>query len=183
MGRINYLTNDPEMATYVFRENALFTKKTSDPNHPLFGMRDNSALFFCDTDSPAFKLAHKFLPPSMSPKAVRHYTPLMLETVRGTFKVFDAFDERGLAFNVYQYMVKLSSQILGKFVLGMDFHHWDSIASPPHRLILLLLKVVELNKKVQTRGDWYSYLPFGRHLQSTMHKLSLLNNSRCTQTT
>lgn len=162
MGRIHYLTNSPQITDIAYKETQWFTKTTSAPDHPLYGIRDNTALFTCDTDSSAFKFAHKFIPPSMSPKAVRHYSPLMQESVEKTFPVFDEFDQKGLAFNVYQYMVKLSGQTLGQFVLGMDFHHWDSMASQPHEIIHILTAILELNKAVQTRGNWYRYLPFGR---------------------
>lgn len=105
----------------------------------------------------------------MSPKAVRHYTPLIQKSVEDSFKVFDQLDQAGMPFNVYQYMVKLSSQTLGKFILDLDFHHFDSIASKPHEIIVLLTQVLELNKAVQTRGDWYSYLPFGKHLRNNVN--------------
>ncbi|KIX09416.1 uncharacterized protein Z518_00496 [Rhinocladiella mackenziei CBS 650.93] len=162
MGRINYLTDDPDITEIAYKENhGLFTKKTSDSNHPLYGIRDNTALFTCDTNTPSFKLTHKFIPPSMSPKAVRHYTPIMQETVSKSFAVFDQLDQAGLAFNVYQYMVKLSGQTLCRFVLGIDAHHFDTPASKLHPIMVLLTQILELNKAVQTRGDWYSMLPFG----------------------
>lgn len=185
MGRINYLTNSPEITDIAYKESQWFTKTTSAPDHPLYGIRDNTALFTCDTASPAFKFTHKFIPPSMSPKAVRHYSPLMQESVEKTFPVFDEFDQKGLGFNVYQYMVKLSGQTLGQFVLGMDFHHWDSMASQPHEIIHILTAILELNKAVQTRGNWYRYLPFGKFLvfpfledKITDHKQALPNDLR-----
>lgn len=168
MGRINYLTNDPEITEFAYKENhGLFTKKTTDPNHPLYGIRDNSALFTCDTHTPSFKLTHKFIPPAMSPRAVRHYTPIMQESVSKSFPVFDQLDKAGLAFNVYQYMVKLSGETLGKFVLGMDLGHFNSVSSPLHPIMVLLTQILELNKAVQTRGNWYSMLPFGVWLSFT----------------
>ncbi|KAK5957879.1 hypothetical protein OHC33_001068 [Knufia fluminis] len=170
MGRINYLTDDPEITEIAYKENhGLFTKQTSDSNHPLYGIRDNTALFTCDTNCDSFKLTHKFIPPSMSPKAVKHYTPIMQETVNKAFPVFDQLDKAGLAFNVYQYMVKLSGQTLCRFVLGIDAHHFDSVSSGLHPIMILLTRILELNKAVQTRGDWYGKLPFGppKQLQHT----------------
>ena len=161
MGRINYLTNDPEIASIAYSETEFFTKQTSNANHPLYQINEQSALFLCDTDSPAFKIAHKFLPPAMSPKAVRHYTPMMQATVEGSYPVFDELDERGESFNVYQYMLKLASQTIGKFCLDMDLHHFDSVDAPLHPLVLTIAQNLALNKKVASRGDWYSHLPFG----------------------
>ena len=179
MGRINYLTDDPEITEIAYKENhGLFTKKTSDPNHPLYGIRDNTALFTCDTNTPSFKLTHKFIPPSMSPKAVRHYTPIMQETVEKSFAVFDQLDKAGLAFNVYQYMVKLSGQTLCRFVLGIDAHHFDTPASKLHPIMVLLTQILELNKAVQTRGDWYSMLPFGKTFPHHTTKAAIVLTTR-----
>ncbi|RMZ80487.1 hypothetical protein DV737_g3016, partial [Chaetothyriales sp. CBS 132003] len=162
LGRINYFTNDPDISNIAYLEShGLFTKKTSDSGSPLYGIRDNSALFTCDTETPSFALTHKFVPPSMSPKAVRHYAPLMQESVQSSFPVFDALDKAGLAINVYQFMVKLSGQLLCKFVLGHDPHHFDAPNSPLHPIMLILGQLLELNKAVQTRGDWYGKMPFG----------------------
>ncbi|RMD42202.1 hypothetical protein DV735_g2933, partial [Chaetothyriales sp. CBS 134920] len=162
LGRVNYFTNDPEISSIAYLEShGLFTKKTSDSGAPLYGLRDNSALFTCDTETPSFALTHKFVPPSMSPQAVRHYAPLMQESVQSSFPVFDALDQAGLAVNVYQFMVKLSGQLLCKFVLGHDPHHFDAPSSPLHPIMLILGQLLELNKAVQTRGDWYGKLPFG----------------------
>ncbi|ERF73413.1 hypothetical protein EPUS_08556 [Endocarpon pusillum Z07020] len=69
MGTTTYHTNDPEISRHVLREGDMFTKITSEPAHPLFYMSDQSALFTCDTDSPAFSVSHKFVPPAMSPRA------------------------------------------------------------------------------------------------------------------
>ncbi|KAK1773874.1 cytochrome P450 [Copromyces sp. CBS 386.78] len=97
----------------------------------------------------------------MGPKAVRHYTPLMQDCVRGSFKVFDELDARGEAWNVYQYMVKLASQTVGKFVMGYDYHHFDAVDSPVHPIVSNFVYVLALNKKVTARGGWYQHLPFG----------------------
>ncbi|KAI1618119.1 putative cytochrome P450 [Exophiala viscosa] len=162
LGRVNYFTNDPEISYIAYLEShGLFTKKTSDSGAPLYGIRDNSALFTCDTETPSFALTHKFIPPSMSPKAVRHYAPLMQEAVQSSFPVFDKLDQAGLAINVYQFMVKLSGQLLCRFVLGHDPHHFDAPNSPLHPIMVILGHLLELNKEVQTRGDWYGKMPFG----------------------
>ena len=75
MGTTIYHTNDPEISRHVLREGDLFTKTTSDPSHPLFYMNDQTALFTCDSASPAFALSHKFVPPAMSPRAMAHHAP------------------------------------------------------------------------------------------------------------
>lgn len=113
MGKPNYLTNDPVIGGICFAESAFFTKEIND-NHPLAAMRNESALFLCDTSSPAFAPAHKFLVPALTPKAIRHYTPLMQQTVEETYGVFDKLDEEGEAWNAYQYMLKLASQTIGE---------------------------------------------------------------------
>ncbi|RHZ67153.1 uncharacterized protein CDV56_108734 [Aspergillus thermomutatus] len=161
MGRVTFLTNDPDITALAFREGEYFTKNPSAPDHPLFGIRDQTALFLCDTDSPAWQEAHKFIPPSMTPRAVRHYTPLLQRSVEKVFKVLDTFDETGEAFNVYQITSKLASQVICQLVLGVDLHHFDAVDSPTHRIIVLLQRYLTLNRRVQTKGAWYSYLPFG----------------------
>ncbi|KFY77980.1 hypothetical protein V499_02750 [Pseudogymnoascus sp. VKM F-103] len=160
MGKVNYHTDDPVIAGYLFSESIYFTKKiTSD--HPLWGIKDNTAIFIGDTETKAWQQNHKFLPPSLSPKAIRHYTPLMEQTVRGSFKVFDAIDAAGETLNVYQYMHKLAAQTIGKFCLGLDFGHFNEPDSPVDPIIHDIADMLLLNKKVTARGDWYGALPFG----------------------
>lgn len=176
MGRITYLTNNPEIASVVLKDGEYFTKAPSSPNHPLYGIRDETALFLCDTDAPAWKEAHKFVPPSMSPKAVRHYTPLLQKSVDSSFNVLDQIDARGEAFNVYRFTAKLASEVICQLVLGVTLHHFDSVDAPLHRIMVLLQRYLTLNRRVQTKGAWYSYLPFGdpAQLQRTRKELYAL---------
>ncbi|PSK43021.1 Isotrichodermin C-15 hydroxylase [Elsinoe australis] len=159
MGKENYLTNDPAIAAVAFQEGHWFSKKITG-NHPLAGIKDNRALFIGDTDTEAWRQAHKFIPPSMSPRAVRHYTPLMEASVKDSFSVFDKLDEDNEAWNVYQYMLKLASQTVFKFALGYDAHHFDSPDSPLNELVVLIAQSLSLNKKVTSRGSWYQALGF-----------------------
>jgi hypothetical protein len=94
----------------------------------------------------------------MSPRAVRHYTPLMEASVKDSFKVFDQLDEQDEAWNVYQYMLKLASQTVFKFALGYDAHHFDNPDSPLNELVILIAQSLSLNKKVTSRGAWYANL-------------------------
>ena len=157
MGRQNYLTNDPAIATVVLQETAFFTKHIT-PNHPLAGIKDNRAIFLGDTDTEAWRQAHKFIPSAMTPKAIRHYTPLMEASVKDSFKVFDKLDEQDEAWNAYVYMVKLASQTVFKFALGYDSHHFDSPDSPMNELVVLMNQALFLNRKVTSRGAWYAKL-------------------------
>jgi cytochrome P450 len=161
MGRTVYHTNDPELSAIVFSESDFFTKKINEA-HPLHPIKNQQAgVFLGDTDTPEWRAAHKFLPPALGPKAVRHYAPTMQETVEDAFNVFDELDERGEAWNVYPYMLKLGAQAVGKLVLGMDFKHFSTVDAPPHELVYRIAESLELNKKVTARGDWYAKLPFG----------------------
>lgn len=108
MGTTTYQANDPEIARYVLREGDLFTKTTSQQTHPLYYMQEQSALFTCDSDSPAFSVAHKFVPPALSPRAVAHHTSLIQKAARSIFPVLDLLADEDKAFNVYQYMFKLA---------------------------------------------------------------------------
>lgn len=74
----------------------------------------------------------------MSPRAVRHYTPLMQNSVKDSFRVFDKLDEDDEAWNVYQYMLKLASQTVFKFALGYDAHHFDNPDSKLNELVVLI---------------------------------------------
>ncbi|KAJ6111560.1 Cytochrome monooxygenase alnD [Penicillium sp. IBT 18751x] len=161
MGRTVYHTNDPLLSTIVFAESDFFTKKINEA-HPLYPIKNKEAgVFLGDTDTPEWRAAHKFLPPALGPKAVRHYAPTMQETVEDAFKVFDQLDEQEEAWNVYQYMLKLGSQAVGKLVLGIDFKHFTTPDAPPHELVYRIAESLELNKKVTARGNWYAKLPFG----------------------
>ncbi|QKX56912.1 uncharacterized protein TRUGW13939_04020 [Talaromyces rugulosus] len=161
MGRATYQVNDPQLAAIVFTESDFFTKKINEA-HPLYAIKTPVAgVFLGDTDTPEWRAAHKFLPPALGPKAVRHYAPTMQETVEDAFKVFDAFDEQGEAWNVYQYMLKLGSQAVGKLTLGLDFEQFSSPDAPLHEMVHLIAEVLALNKKVTSKGNWYGRLPFG----------------------
>ncbi|KAK4446744.1 cytochrome P450 monooxygenase [Podospora aff. communis PSN243] len=160
MGKTTYLTDSPDAALAALLESQYFTKKITE-DHPLWGVKDNTAIFICDTETENWRLAHKFLPPAMGPKAVRHYTPLMQECVRSSFKIFDELDQRGEAWNVYQYMVKLASQTIGKFALGVDFGHFESPDSKLNPIVTSIVSMLSLNKKVTARGEWYRILPWG----------------------
>jgi hypothetical protein len=92
----------------------------------------------------------------MSPKAVRHYTPLIEASGKDSFRVFDALDDAGEAWNVYQYMLKLASQTVFKFALGYDAHHFDGPDAPLNELVVLIAQSLSLNKKVTSRGGWYA---------------------------
>ena len=161
LGRTVYQTNDPVLSSIVFSESDFFTKKINE-SHPLYALKQpNAGVFLGDTETPEWRVAHKFLPPALGPKAVRHYAPTMQQTVEDAFKVFDAFDEQGEAWNVYQYMLKLGSQAVGKLTLGLDFQHFDSPDANLHEMVNLIAELLSLNKKVTSKGDWYAKLPFG----------------------
>jgi cytochrome P450 len=161
MGSKVYQTNDPALSNIFFSENDFFSKRII-PGHPLHLVKTPEAgVFLGDTDTEEWRLAHKFLPPALGPKAVRHYAPTMQNTVEQAFKVFDELDERGEAWNVYQYMLKLGSQAVGKLVLGMDFDHFGTVDHPLHEMVILIATSLELNKRISSVGSWYANMPFG----------------------
>ncbi|KAJ5972287.1 uncharacterized protein N7479_002205 [Penicillium vulpinum] len=160
MGTTVYFTNDPRVSEIVLGENEFFTKTTSNSNHPLFWMNNNMALFTCDTAAPAFKLAHRFVPPSMSTKATKHYVPTLQRAVEASFAVFDELDERQQAWHTYQYMFKLGGQIVCKVVLGQDVGHFDTVDTHPHEIIRLMGEYLALMKQTSLSPPWFKYLPF-----------------------
>ncbi|EMC91552.1 hypothetical protein BAUCODRAFT_38665 [Baudoinia panamericana UAMH 10762] len=161
MGKTVCQTNDPILAQIAFTESDFFSKEIVD-DHPLHPIKQDAAgVFLSDTHNPSWKMVHKFLPPALGPKAVRHYAPIMNDEVRVSFPVFDELSARDEAWNPYQYMLKLSSAAVGKIVLGQDFHHFESVDTPFHRLPLAMAELLSINKKIASMGQWYSQLPFG----------------------
>lgn len=161
MGSTVYQTNDPTIAGIVFSESDFFTKNIIE-GHPLHPIKNKPAgVFLGDTDTEEWRVAHKFLPPAFGPKAVKHYAPTMQKTVEDAFSVFDELDERGEAWNVYSYMLKLGSQAVGKLIIGMDFQHFSSVDAPIHEMVVMMAHSLELNKKITSMGSWYAMLPFG----------------------
>jgi cytochrome P450 len=161
MGSVVCQTNDPELADICFAESEFFSKEIT-PNHPLYPIKQQKAgVFLADTSEPSWKIVHKFLPPALGPKAVRHYAPEMNATCNEAWSVFDQLEESNEAWNVYQYMLKLSSGAIGKIMLGQDFGHFSSVDAPLHKMVLAMAEVLSINKKIASRGEWYSYLPFG----------------------
>ncbi|KAF7181890.1 hypothetical protein CNMCM7691_001278 [Aspergillus felis] len=176
LGRTVYQTNDPVLSAIVFNESDFFTKKINE-SHPLYSLKTPSAgVFLGDTDTPEWRVAHKFLPPALGPKAVRHYAPTMQKSVEDACTIFDQLDEQGEAWNVYQYMLKLGSQAVGKLTLGLDFEHFSSADAPIHEMVHLIAEVLSLNKKVTSKGDWYASLPFGdpKRLKDTKARIMQL---------
>lgn len=162
-GATVYLTNDPRVSEAALSESDYFSKITSDSSHPLYFMRDETALFMCDTSSPAFHTVHKFIPPSMTPNAVRQYTKNMQQAIEESFSVFDELDAQGKAFHAYQYMFKLAGQIIYRIVLGLDVGHFKTIDTPAHEIIHLLGEYMLLMKKTSLSPRWYKFLPYGNH--------------------
>ncbi|KAF4471539.1 cytochrome P450 oxidoreductase [Fusarium albosuccineum] len=186
MGSTIYHTNDPQLAGIVFGETDFFSKRIIE-GHPLHPIKNKEAgVFLGDTDTPEWKEVHKFLPPALGPKAVRHYAPTMQKTVEDAFKVFDELDERDEAWNVYPYMLKLGSQAVGKLVLGMDFKHFTAVDARLHEMVLRIAQSLELNKKITSMGSWYRNMPFGdpqrlrdaRARMETMMEESVANASK-----
>jgi cytochrome P450 len=100
----------------------------------------------------------------------------MQKTVEDACTVLDQLDEQGEAWNVYQYMLKLGSQAVGKLTLGLDFQHFSSANAPIHEMVHLIAEVLSLNKKVTSKGDWYASLPFGdpKRLRDTKLRIEQL---------
>ncbi|KAJ5190678.1 Thromboxane-A synthase [Penicillium cinerascens] len=161
MGTTIYHTNDPEIARHLLREDKLFTKSTSDASHPLHYMSDQDCLFTCDSASPAFVPSHKFVPPTMSPRAVAHFMPLIQDATQSIFTVFDELAESDLAVNVYQFMFKLAAQIIWRVVLNQDLKHFETLKTPPSLPIRLFGQYLSLMKKASLQPQWFKYLPFG----------------------
>ncbi|KAF4591844.1 monooxygenase [Ophiocordyceps camponoti-floridani] len=169
-----YLTNDPKLCTIFSAESEFFTKDII-PGHPLFPIKDpHAGVFLGDTDTEEWRQAHKFMPPALGPKAVRHYAPAMQKCVESSFNVFDELDKRDEAWNVYPYMLKLGSQTIGKLVLGMDFNHFADPDSPLDELVRLIAESLALNKKIASVGSWYQHMPFGdpKKLRQTWARLN-----------
>lgn len=85
----------------------------------------------------------------------------MQKTVESAFSVFDELDKNGEAWNVYPYMLKMGSQAVGKLMLGIDFGHFDSVDAQLHDMVVSLVRVLELNKRIASMGQWYASMPFG----------------------
>jgi cytochrome P450 len=161
MGTTIYHTNDPEISRQVLREGEFFTKITSEPSHPLYYMREQRALFMCDSASPAYPLAHKFVPPALSPRAMAHHAPKVQDAARSIFGVLDELADRDLAFNVYQFMFKMAGQIIWQVVVGQDLQHFKALNTPPTLAIRLFGEYLKLMKKMSLRPKWAGKLPFG----------------------
>ncbi|RFU77623.1 cytochrome p450 [Trichoderma arundinaceum] len=156
-----HYTNDPNLANIFFTESEFFTKKVI-PGHPLHPFNlENAGIFFGSTDSENWRITHKFLPPALGPKAVKHYAPKMQLTVEDAFKVFDQLDENEEAWNVFPYMLKLASQAITKLILGMNVQHFTSVDAPFDEMVIKIIELLELTKKVSAYGTWYGNLPFG----------------------
>lgn len=130
--------------------------------HPLYSIKQPKAgVFLADTADPSWKIVHKFLPPAFGPKAVRHYAPIMNKCLEEGYPVFDKLEQSNDAWNVYQYMLKLSSGTVAKIVLGKDFKQLEDVDSPLDWLVMAMAELLALNKKISARGTWYAQLPFG----------------------
>lgn len=156
-----HYTNDPLLANICFTESEFFTKNVI-PGHPLHAFKlGDAGLFFGSTDSESWRVTHKFFPPGLGPKAVKHYAPKMQVTVEDSFNVFDQLDKDGEAWNVFPYMLKLTSQAIVKLILGIQVHHFASVDSPLDELVFIMNETLRLVRRVSRYGSWYANLPFG----------------------
>ncbi|KAL2808497.1 cytochrome P450 monooxygenase [Aspergillus granulosus] len=133
MGRTVYHTNDPTITSHVFSETEFFTKNI---NHA-------SALR------------------TFGSKAINHYTPKMQEVMSKAFEVFDELESAGKAWNAYSFMLKLSSQLVGRLILGVDFGHFERVDSPVHEIPLAIVNLLGLNKK-RLRDTWHRKSEVGK---------------------
>lgn len=173
MGSVVYETNDPQLGLIVFSESDFFSKNIIE-GHPLRPIKNKHAgIFVSDTDTEEWRTSHKFLSPALGPKAVRHYQPMMQQAVEDSFRVFDELDGRDEAWNVWPYMLKLSSTIIGKLVLGIDLNHFSSVDAPLDEIIRLIAESLELNKKISSVGSWYGMMPFGDPLRLMRARLRI----------
>lgn len=173
MGRTVYHTNDPEITAHVFKETAFFTKEINSA-HPLYGVKSpHAGVFLTDTHTNVWKEAHKFMVPAFGPRAIEKYGKIVATIVRKSFHVFDKMEDDGLAWNSFEYTLKLTSQIMGTLVVGVDFGHLERVDSPIHDTVAAIFRLLGLNKKVTSWGDWYSWLPFGdpKRLRDTWHEV------------
>lgn len=173
MGRTVYHTNDPEIVGHVFKESAFFTKEINEA-HPLYGVKSpHAGVFLTSTHTEIWREAHKFMVPSMGPKAIDKHALTVLATVRSTFPIFDELENGKQAWNVFEYMLKLASQIVGKLFIDADFGHFEAADSPVHITVRTIFRLLGLNKKVTSWGDWYTWLPFGdpKRLRDTWHEV------------
>ncbi|KAJ4341111.1 hypothetical protein N0V95_007331, partial [Ascochyta clinopodiicola] len=132
-------------------------------SYPLCYMRDETALFMCETSAPAFHIRHELIPPSMTSNAVRQYMGNMQQAIKASLSVFDELDAQGEAFHVYEYMFKLAGQIIYRI----------AIDTPAHEIIHLLGEYMSLMKKTSLSPQWYKYLPYGNHVRLTQIKKRL----------
>ncbi|GLA65497.1 hypothetical protein AtubIFM55763_008724 [Aspergillus tubingensis] len=176
MGRVVYHTNDPVLTAHAFAETEFFTKDINHA-HPLYGVKSaHAGIFLTNTATKEWKEGHKFIVPAFSPKAIAAYTPRMEEAVRHSFPIFDELDQANQAWNAYSFMLKLSSQLVGDLIIGADFRHFERVDSPIHDIPKAIVKLLGLNKKVTSWGDWYTWLPFGdpKRLRDTWHLVGSL---------
>ncbi|KAK4160397.1 putative cytochrome P450 E-class, group IV [Cladorrhinum sp. PSN259] len=174
MGTTTYHTNDPAISRHLLREGEFFTKTTSDPQHPLYYLSDDTGLFICDSSSPHFAVSHKFVPPALSPRAMAHHAPMIRSAARDIFPVLDELQQKDLAFNVYQYMFKMGGQVIWRVVVGQDLQHFKAINTPPALPIRLYGQFLSLMKKMSLRPRWYGKLPFGEPARLAAVKEQLL---------
>ncbi|KAL8704363.1 MAG: hypothetical protein Q9201_002465 [Fulgogasparrea decipioides] len=175
MGTTIYHTNDPVISRHLLREDKLFTKTTSDPSHPLHYMAGQDSLFTCDNASPAFAPSHRFVPPTMSPRAVAHFMPLIQDAAQSIFTAFDELAGSDRAVNVYQNMFKLASQLIWRVVLNQDLKHFATPKTPPSLPIRLLGQYLSLMKKSSMQPQWFKYLPFGAPARLKMVRQQLFD--------
>ncbi|PYH35082.1 cytochrome P450 [Aspergillus neoniger CBS 115656] len=176
MGRVVYHTNDPVLTAHAFAETEFFTKDINHA-HPLYGVKSaHAGIFLTNTATKEWKEGHKFIVPAFSPKAIAAYTPRMEEVVRHSFPISDEMDQANKAWNAYSFMLKLSSQLVGELIIGADFRHFERVDSPIHDIPKAIVKLLGLNNKVTSWGDWYTWLPSGdpKRLRDTWHLVGSL---------
>ncbi|KAK6948287.1 hypothetical protein Daesc_010052 [Daldinia eschscholtzii] len=180
MGAVVCLTNDPRICEMLLSENDYFIRITSDLSHPLHFMKGKAALISYDSDASAFKAAQKFITPGISPRSSRRYADNIQQTIEGSFDVFDEIDRKDMTFPVYEYMVKIASQMVYRTCLGSDIGHFTTVNAPLHEIIHKFGEYTALLERTSISPSWYKYLPYGKHRRLSKVKkriLALINEA------
>jgi hypothetical protein len=166
-GKTTYLTDSPDVALVALTESANFTKKI-DEDHPLWDIEDNISIFIKNSENENWRLTHKFLPPVMDPKAMKHHRSVM-QTVYGNPSMYSTnwmtVAKPGTCTNLW---LSWHHRPWPKFALGTVLKQFESSNTPSPQCGNEIVNLLALNKIVVARGEWYNFLPFGNSARLEM---------------
>ncbi|OBZ91248.1 hypothetical protein A0J61_00693 [Choanephora cucurbitarum] len=156
LGRTFVGTNSPVYAEIFAKESEYFTKKAGATSLKEIKEFARQGLFTTDTEDIDWKLAHKLLIPSFSPRAI--YQKDMGELTQQTIRILEQFEPEEPV-EILDWTTNLTFQTIGRIGFGYDFNLLSSRDQPPNDFIEAMSYCLKLSVQRFQQAQFIKSLP------------------------